>query len=254
MKGLNNAMLIRKNYPLNKILMGIALLVTTMVSEAAINLDRTRIIFNSADTSVSVILQNKSETLPYLTQSWLENTAGQKVESPLSVLPAIQRIEAGQQNLVRIISLPNVEQLATDRETLFYFNVREIPPKNEMAHAVQIAIQSKIKLFYRPALIKANDKDIWQEKLQFIRQGEVLNIHNPTPYYVTLGHLNRHSRGNFPGFDSVMIAPFSTESVNTAGYNGKHYSIGYMDDFGQMIIRRVNCSIGHCQIQAAEKK
>ncbi|AHM71312.1 fimbrial biogenesis chaperone [Yersinia hibernica] len=253
MKSLNNTMLIRRNHQLNKILMGIILLIATMVSEAAINLDRTRIIFNSTDTSVSVTLQNTSEKLPYLTQSWLENIAGQKVDGPLSVLPPIKRIDAGQESVVRIISLPNIEQLATDRETLFYFNVREIPPKNAMADAVQIAIQSKIKLFYRPASIKADYKDAWQEKLQFTPQGEVLDIHNPTPYYVTLGHLNRDNRGNFPGFDSVMIAPFGTESVNTPGYNGKHYSIGYMDDFGQMIIRRVNCSTGHCQIQAAKK-
>ncbi|WP_145589409.1 molecular chaperone [Yersinia rochesterensis] len=254
MKDLNNAMLIKKSYQLNNVLVGIALLLGTGVSQAAINLDRTRIIFNSADTSASIVLQNKSEKSPYLAQAWLENTAGQKVESPLSVLPPIQRIDAGQKTLVRIISLPDVEQLATDRETLFYFNVREIPPKSEVTDAVQIAIQSKIKLFYRPAAIKADNKNVWQEKLQFSQQREMLKIHNPTPYYVTLGHLNQDNRGNFPGFDSVMIAPFNTESIKTLGYSGDHYSIGYIDDFGQMIIRHVNCSIGHCQIQAVEKK
>ncbi|MBW5812345.1 fimbrial biogenesis chaperone [Yersinia kristensenii] len=254
MQDLNNAMLIKKNNQLNNILVAIAFLFSAGVSEAAISLDRTRIIFNSTDTSASIVLQNKSATSPYLAQSWLENTAGQKVDSPLSVLPPIQRIDAGQKTLVRIISLPDVKQLATDRETLFYFNVREIPPKSEMTDAVQIAIQSKIKLFYRPEAIKADYKAIWQEKLQFSQQIESLKIHNPTPYYVTLGHLNQDNRGNFPGFDSVMIAPFSTESIKTPGYNGDYYSIGYMDDFGQMIIRHVNCSIGHCQIQAVEKK
>lgn len=254
MQDLNNAMLIKKNNQLNNILMGIAFLFGAGASEAAINLDRTRIIFNSNDTSASIVLQNKSETSPYLAQAWLENEAGQKVDSPLSVLPPIQRIDAGQKTLVRIVLLPDVEQLATDRETLFYFNVREIPPKSEMTDAVQIAIQSKIKLFYRPAAIKADYKDVWQEKLQFSQQIESIKIHNPTPYYVTLGHLNQDNRGNFPGFDSVMIAPFSTESIKTPGYNGDYYSIGYMDDFGQMIIRHVNCSIGHCQIQAVEKK
>ncbi|MBW5824431.1 molecular chaperone [Yersinia kristensenii] len=254
MQDLNNAMLIKKNNQLSNILVAIVFLFGAGASEAAINLDRTRIIFNSNDTSASIVLQNKSETSPYLAQAWLENTAGQKVDSPLSVLPPIQRIDAGQKTLVRIVLLPDVEQLATDRETLFYFNVREIPPKSEMTDAVQIAIQSKIKLFYRPAAIKADYKDVWQEKLQFSQQREALNIHNPTQYYVTLGHLNEDNRGNFPGFDSVMIAPFGTESIKTPGYNGDHYSIGYMDDFGQMIIRHVNCSVGHCQIQAVEKK
>ncbi|EKN3737584.1 molecular chaperone [Yersinia enterocolitica] len=254
MANLNNVILIRVNQQRNNALVGTALLFVTMMSEASISLDRTRIIFNSADTSASVMLQNKSEVLPYLAQSWLENAAGQKVDGPLSALPAIQRIDVGQKSQVRIISLPDIEQLAADRETLFYFNVREIPPKSEVTAAVQIAIQNKIKLFYRPAAIKADYKNVWQEKLQIRQQGEELKIHNPTPYYVTLGHLNRDNRGNFPGFDSVMIAPFGTESVKTPGYNGNGYSLGYMDDFGQMIIRSVNCSISHCRIQAVEKK
>lgn len=254
MANLNSVILIRANQQRNNALIGIALLFVTMMSEAAISLDRTRIIFNSADMSASVMLQNKSETLPYLVQSWLENSAGQKVDGPLSVLPAIQRIDVGQKSQVRIISLPDIEQLAADRETLFYFNMREIPPKSDITAAVQIAIQNKIKLFYRPAAIKADYKNVWQEQLQIKQQGERLKIHNPTPYYVTLGHLNRDNRGNFPGFDSVMIAPFGTESVKTPGYNGNHYSLGYMDDFGQMIIRRVNCAMGHCHIQAVEKK
>lgn len=59
-------------------LFGIALWLTALTSQAAINLDRTRIIFNSTDKSASVILQNQSPSSPYLAQSWLENTKGQK--------------------------------------------------------------------------------------------------------------------------------------------------------------------------------
>ncbi len=77
-------------------LFGIALWLTALTSQAAINLDRTRIIFNSTDKSASVILQNQSPSSPYLAQSWLENTKGQKIESPLVALPPMQRIDAGQ--------------------------------------------------------------------------------------------------------------------------------------------------------------
>ncbi len=41
-------------------LFGIALWLTALTSQAAINLDRTRIIFNSTDKSASVILQTRA--------------------------------------------------------------------------------------------------------------------------------------------------------------------------------------------------
>lgn len=51
-----------------------------------------------------------------------------------------------------------------------------------------------------------------------------------------------------------MIAPFGTEIAKTPGYSGNRYSVGYMDDFGGMVIRIFNCSAVDCQIQPAEKK
>lgn len=254
MKNMNNPTCIRKNGPLSTALVGVTLLLTSLVSDAAINLDRTRIVFNDTDKSASIILVNQSTTSPYLAQSWIEDSAGQKVDSPLAALPPMQRIDAGQKSQVRIMKLADVSKLPTDRETLFYFNVREVPPKSDMSNVVQIAIQSRVKLFYRPSAIKADYNNVWQEKLQLTQQGESLKINNPTPYYITLGYLSQDNRGNFPGFDSVMIAPFGTETVKTPGYSGRHYTIGYMDDFGGMKMRTFNCSAVDCQIQPAEKK
>lgn len=239
--------------PKNMLVMLALMLLGTVNSQAAINLDRTRIIFDSSDKSVSIILENKSKTSPYLAQSWLEDAEGKKIDSPLVALPPMQRIDAGQKSQARIMKLPDASTLATDRETLFYFNVREVPPKSEMANVVQIAIQNRVKLFYRPTAIKADYKEAWQDKLQLTKQRESLKIYNPTPYYVTLGYLSQDNRGNFPGFDSVMIAPFGTEIVKTPGYSGDHYSLGYMDDFGGLVLRIFNCSSVECQIQPAEK-
>lgn len=169
-------------------------------------------------------------------------------------LPPMQRIDAGQKSQVRIMKLPDADKLPTDRETLFYFNVREIPPQSEMNNVVQIAIQNRIKLFYRPMAIKANYSDIWQEKLQISKLVGGLKINNPTPYYITLAYLSQNEQGNFPGFDSVMIAPFGTEFVKTPGYSGSRYNVGYMDDFGGIVIRTFNCLSAECQIQPAEKR
>ncbi len=55
-------------------------------------------------------------------------------------------------------------KLPADRETLFYYNLREIPPvpENSEDHAVlQVAIQSRIKLFWRPAALRKK----WEKML-----------------------------------------------------------------------------------------
>ncbi len=66
------------------------------------------------------------------------------------MLPPVQRVDANQKSIVRIASVPAIDSLPKDRESIYYFNLREIPPKSEKSNVMQIAVQSKIKLFYRP--------------------------------------------------------------------------------------------------------
>lgn len=214
---------------------------------AAINLDRTRVIFGSNDQSVSVMLENQSKSLPYLAQVWLENAAGEKIPSPLVALPPMQRIDSGQKSLVRILQLADAKALPKDRESIFYFNVREVPPKSELNNVMQVAIQSRIKVFFRPAAITPKQGDIWQEKIAVTAQNGTVKMANPTPFYITIGYLSQDNRGNFPGFDSVMIAPYSTETVATGGYSGQRYSIGYMDDYGGLQINEYQCRNSQCE-------
>lgn len=43
------------------------------LSEAAVSLDRTRIIFDGENKSVSLSINNNNKQLPYLAQGWIEN-------------------------------------------------------------------------------------------------------------------------------------------------------------------------------------
>ena len=60
---------------------------------AAVNLDRTRLIYNAADKSTAITLTNESKTLPYLAQSWVEDDKGKKSDEMLIALPPLQRIK-----------------------------------------------------------------------------------------------------------------------------------------------------------------
>lgn len=103
--------------------------------------------------------------MPYLAQSWLEDASEQKLTTgPIIATPPIQRMEPQKMSIVRLSTTPGVSQLPQDRESLFYYNLREIPPKSEEAGVLQIALQSRVKLFYRPAAIVEQSKKIGKSK------------------------------------------------------------------------------------------
>ncbi|NAC32902.1 fimbria/pilus periplasmic chaperone, partial [Escherichia coli] len=67
---------------------------------AAIALDRTRVLYNEGERSVSMVLENENKSIPYLAQSWLENSQDEKINSPFVVTPPVQRIEAGNKSQI----------------------------------------------------------------------------------------------------------------------------------------------------------
>ncbi len=101
---------------------------TAFATHAAINLDRTRIVFPESDKASSLKVDNQSKVLPYLALSRIEDEKGQKKIRTLWRFP-IQRIEAGTSSQIRIVKQAATRQLPGDRESLFYFNLREVPPK-----------------------------------------------------------------------------------------------------------------------------
>lgn len=52
-------------------------------ANAAISIDRTRVIMMGDEKSAPVNIINHSKKLPYLAQSWLENENEEKINSPL---------------------------------------------------------------------------------------------------------------------------------------------------------------------------
>ena len=219
-------------------------------AQAAVALDRTRVIFNGSEKSVSLSISNENKELPYLAQGWIENEQGQKVKTPLAVLPPIQRLEAGAKSQMKISALPDVHSLAKDRETLFYFNLREIPPKSEKANVLQLALQTRIKLFYRPdALAVTNNTKPWQEELTLTKQGNQYQVNNPTPYYVTLVSAAKKVNGSsIQAFEPLMIDPNSSAMINiSASVLGDSPVLTYVNDYGGRPQLSFSCQQMSCQ-------
>ncbi|WP_029685149.1 fimbrial biogenesis chaperone [Tatumella saanichensis] len=220
---------------------------------AGISLDRTRMVITENDRSVSATLSNTSPDIPFLAQSWLEDSEGKKITSPLVVLPPLQRINGGQKGIAKINKTAGSLNLPQDRESLFYLNVREIPPKPKKENTLQLAMQSRIKVFYRPkAVIPKNKSVIWQDQLVFTKKGTSgFKLENPTPYYVTvLGlskKLQKEGGGSLTSFPGMMIAPKSSTEITVSDNKLNEFSIMYVNDYGGHPELKFSCQNAVCR-------
>ena len=222
------------------------LLLSAQSAQAAIALDRTRAIFEGTQKSISLNIRNDNTQLPYLAQSWLEDINGKKISDPLVVVPPVQRVEPGSRSQIRINATGGIAKLPQDRETAFYFNVREIPPRSSKQNVMQIALQTKIKLFYRPAAIAIDPDTVWQDQIVLTKTSDGYQIQNPTPYYVTVIGISGQPKGeSAKDFRPVMVAPKSTQKAVTPAYSTPY--VTYINDFGGRPELKFTCSGNECR-------
>ena len=225
-------------------------------ANAAIGLDRTRVVFDGSKEVVSMNITNNNTKLPYLAQGWIEDEQGNKITSPLIVLPPVQRLEPGKNSQVKVQSLPAIKELPQDRESVYYFNLREIPPRTDKANSLQIALQTRIKLFYRPAaLVESREQRSapWQQELTLTRMGDHYQVNNPTPYYVTLIDARRSKDADtVADFEALMLAP--KESLKLGGSVaalGTQPRLTYVNDYGGRPTLVFSCEGNSCKVDVA---
>jgi len=174
--------------------------------QAGIVLNTTRVIYAAADKEVSFGVHNGGSG-EILLQSWLESEAGEREESnlPFIITPALAHMRGDSRQLLRIIYAGT--GMATDRESVFWLNVQEIPqaaPENSL----QIAIRQWIKVFFRPDGLKGEPLQA-PESLQWrVLNHDVLQVDNPGPYHVSMVRIEAH-QGSVPvmSHDRQMLAP-----------------------------------------------
>lgn len=225
-------------------------------SQASVTIEQTRVIYNASEKAVSLKVINRDKERPYLAQTWLEDEQGNKISSPLLVVPPIQRVDPDSSTQVRIQALPATAQLPQDRESLFWFSIREIPPRSKNANVLQVALQTRVKLFYRPIAIMKLPEQPWQEKLVVRKSGGTLQLENPTPYHITIVNLMaKKGAATLPGFEPLMLKPFEKQSASwnvTALTNDA--VISYINDFGGRPELALNCSQTPCALSPLKDK
>ncbi|MHA1057247.1 fimbrial biogenesis chaperone [Enterobacter mori] len=233
----------------------ICLLGVCSFAHATVSPDRTRIILNASAKSVTVRLTNQSKIDPYLAQSWIEDKEGKKTREFISPIPPLLRIEPDEQAQVRLMAQQNLSRLPADRESLFYYNMREIPPKAEQKNVMQIAMQSRLKLFWRPKAIELKEGQfVPLDKVVISRSSDGLQLKNPSPYYITVGYIGLNGKTLLPGAESVMVEPFGQATQKLKNLPAE-FQIGYIGDYGGLEMFKVNCNAVQtaCQSQSVKK-
>ncbi|MCO5397563.1 molecular chaperone [Ralstonia soli] len=191
-------------------------------ANATVVIGGTRIVYPADEKEVTVKLTNEA-TIPSLVQVWLddgdEKSTPDSAKVPFTVAPPIFRMDGGKGQAVRLVYTG--EPLPTDKESLFWVNVLEVPPKadnKDGRNRLQFAFRTRIKLFFRPAKLagdvdQAADKLSW--KLMPAEAGKdlALQVSNPTPYYVNFARVGIGANGKTIDGDGGMVAPGQTATL-----------------------------------------
>ncbi len=228
--------------------MGIKFLVTlvTLVFSqnlfAGVTITGTRIIFPSDKQSVTVQLSNPL-SIPALVQGWLDNgdpkTIPEANEVPFILTPPLVQIEPKKGQMIRLIA-KDVSKLPKDRESLFWFNILDIPPAVEDVaeqNKLQVSVRSRIKLIYRPINLGMNQEKAFSAiKFKYLPESKKIQVNNPTPYFISFYDVvlkNEKNTEKFTYTDPLMIAPYESETfIAKINFDPTQVEFNLINDYG----------------------
>ncbi|MDH1317384.1 molecular chaperone [Enterobacter bugandensis] len=187
------------------------LLLVATASHAGVIINGTRLVYPGDKKESSLGLSNPDAT-DYLVQSWVDSGGKNLAKAPFLITPPLFRLDAHEDNVLRVVRTGG--NLSEDRESLYWLNIKAIPSSKhvEGVNTLQIAINTRIKLLYRPSAVKGRPEDV-ADKLEWRREGNDLVVNNPTPFYmnfqtVTLnGHKIAKATWAVPKTETHFILP-----------------------------------------------
>ncbi|EPR0415884.1 fimbrial biogenesis chaperone [Enterobacter hormaechei] len=192
-----------------------------------VGMGATRVIYNASEKEATITVKSTGSDHGYLVQSWIEDNKGKKDGSFL-VTPPLFTLPSNKESVLRIVRTGG--NLPHDRESVYWLNVKAIPPKDDNnVNSLQLAIKTRMKLFYRPDGLQGNPSES-PKKLRWGISGNNLTVINDTPYSVTLTDV-------FYGGKKVQKTDLVPAKGNASfplpkGATGKSVTFKAINDFG----------------------
>ncbi|WP_253379338.1 fimbrial chaperone [unidentified bacterial endosymbiont] len=194
------------------------------VSYADIVLSGTRVIYPQESKDVVINLNNRGN-MPLLVQSWIDDgrdtTNPQELKVPFVVTPPVSRVDPSKGQTLRITYMG--QPLPKDRESLFWLNVLEVPPKSANAadkNLLQLAFRTRVKVLFRPQGLKGEPTDaVKQLQWSLKKEGnKVIAIaKNNQAWNVSISEGNVISNNKHYSIDVKTVAPYSTQEMAVKG-------------------------------------
>lgn len=222
--------------------------VSAGVADASVVINGTRVIFPANRKEVSVSLRNVGD-LPALVQVWIdagEDKAKQPETSvPFALVPPLFRIDPAKGQTLRI--LYSQAPLPTDRESVFWLNVLDVPPRlaadPDAPNRLEMAFRHRLKLFFRPTGLRGDAADAAKKVEWTVTQKDgkpAIEARNPTPYFISLAKAAVIVGQSTIPLETPMLAPFSsallplTQAV--AGLSSPAtITYSFVNDFGGVV-------------------
>lgn len=189
---------------------------------AGVVLNGTRFIYLAKSKEITVRLTNEGAH-PALVQAWVDDGDAKQIpentQAPFDITPPVFRMDPKKSQVLRVRFSGGV--LPTNRETLYWLNVLEVPPKpgiRDDENYMQLAFRYRLKLIYRPSGLTGS-ADAAAQGLIWTRQTTdkpdeiVVQAKNDSPYYVSINS-SKISAGD-QGIEgpATAIAPYDTANL-----------------------------------------
>ena len=177
-------------------------------SMAAFTLNGTRFIYEGGSKNSSFEVTNHATDM-WGGQVWIDNVSLPTDTVTLIPAPTFFKVDGEQKQVVRVL---NVNDSVLPKDSLFRLNVQEIPPAPKTGNNVlSLAMNTQVKLLYRPEALKAGRPDA-EKQLRLEQRGGNSVLVNPTPYYFAVMKLYAGASDKAP---VIPTSAQSTEALNT---------------------------------------
>lgn len=206
----------------------------------------TRFVFPAAAKEITVQMTNTGNQ-PSLAQVWLDEgdpeALPEAIITPFIISPPIVRVDGGNGQSLRIKKIPDHSINITDRESLWWLNILDIPSVDKTkevsgAATVNLVIRSRFKFFWRPEGL--GDREGAESKLQLNINNSAITLVNPTPFFLTIADIRTLSDKGLLE-EGVMIDPKSSKDVliKYKVKDGEHLLLRAVNDYGGVVETKV---------------
>ncbi|MDR6965088.1 fimbrial biogenesis chaperone [Shewanella putrefaciens] len=222
----------------------VVLLGASLDVSAGVIADNTRIIYNIDKKEQSFQVVNIND-YPVLVQLWVDDggvdSSPEKASnSPVIPLPAIFKLKSKEAKSIRLVKID--DNIAADRETLYWLTIYEVPPTPEKGDNADnaaddnkavliLTTRTQMKLLLRPAAL-FNQVETMPTNVSFKWVDKSLVLMNNSPFYVTIASLRLSDKDDKTQY-SGMLEPFSEIAVAwEPDSQPESLVMTYIDDYG----------------------